>query len=607
MPGFKRMRTSASGLLLLSVLLGGSALAHDKPKGAPVVLAPGYSKLNYAAPAPGSYQLPPIQAAADARYIDSKGQPGQLHTLYAGRVTLLSFIYTHCDDVNGCPLASFVMGQIAKRLKADARIAGKLRLVSFSFDPASDTPEVLERYAQPFRPPGVAWDFVTSASLATLAPTLAAYQQSVQQSEGHAYAHILRVFLIDSRMRVRNIYSPAFLHADTLAADIETILREQGDIAADGSIAQVSPSTAASTARDDAHLGLPPRKTNNDGGDTPAQVALGERLFFDRRLSLNRTLSCAMCHVPAQAFAVNDLATAVGIEGRTVKRNAPSLLNVGYLDTLFHDGRENRLEQQVWAPLLASNEMGNPSIGYVLDNLATWPEYQGRFETAFGSGASMETVGRALAAYQRTLVAGGSAFDRGFYGKDDKALAADAERGFALFRGKGGCVACHSVGATSALFTDQQLHNTGLGFLASMAPVGGQRNSELAPGTSIQYDLAAVAPSSEIPPNDLGRYEVTQRPEDRWKFRTPSLRNVALTRPYMHNGSLSTLEQVVAFYNGGGIKNELLDARIKPLHLSAAESADLVAFLKSLTSPAAARLAAAAAAADIGNPADSAP
>jgi cytochrome c peroxidase len=157
------------------------------------------------------------------------------------------------------------------------------------------------------------------------------------------------------------------------------------------------------------------------------------------------------------------------------------------------------------------------------------------------------------------------------------------------------------------LFTDQQLHNTGLGFLASMAPAGGQRHSELAPGTSIQYDLAAVAPSSEIPPNDLGRYEVTQRAEDRWKFRTPSLRNVALTRPYMHNGSLSTLEDVVAFYNGGGVKNELLDARIKPLHLSAEESADLVAFLKSLTSPAAARLAAAAAAADIGNPADSAP
>jgi cytochrome c peroxidase len=530
-----------------------------------------------------------------------------LHTLYAGRVTLLSFIYTHCDDVNGCPLASFVMGQIAKRLKADARIADKLRLVSFSFDPARDTPEVLERYAQPFRPPGVAWDFVTSASLATLAPTLAAYQQSVQQSEGHAFAHILRVFLIDSRMRVRNIYSPAFLHADTLAADIETILREQGDIAADGSSAQLSSSTAATAARGDAHLGLPPRMSNHGGSDTAAQIALGERLFFDRRLSLNRTLSCAMCHVPAQAYAVNDLATAVGIEGRTVKRNAPSLLNVGYLDTLFHDGRENRLEQQVWAPLLASNEMGNPSIGYVLDNLAAWPEYEGRFEAAFGSRASMETVGRALAAYQRSLVAGGSAFDRWFYGKDDKALGADAERGFALFRGKGGCVACHSVGATSALFTDQQLHNTGLGFLASMAPAGGQRHSELAPGTSIQYDLAAVAPSSEIPPNDLGRYEVTQRAEDRWKFRTPSLRNVALTRPYMHNGSLSTLEDVVAFYNGGGVKNELLDARIKPLHLSAEESADLVAFLKSLTSPAAARLAAAAAAADIGNPADSAP
>lgn len=137
-------------------------------------------------------QLP--TAAHPACRTSFPGQRGQLHALYQGRVTILSFIYTHCDDVNGCPLASFVMGQIAKRLSADARIAPKLRLVSFSFDPKRDTPAELERYAKPFRPKGVDRDFVTSPSLADLKPTLTAYQQSVQQSEGHAFAHIRGCF-----------------------------------------------------------------------------------------------------------------------------------------------------------------------------------------------------------------------------------------------------------------------------------------------------------------------------------------------------------------------------------------------------------------------------
>ncbi len=596
-----RMRACASGLLF-GVLLSGSVFAHEKPQGPTVVLAPGYAPLNYPAPLPGSYQLPPIQTAADAPYLDSKGQRGQLHALYAGRVTILSFIYTHCDDVNGCPLASFVMSQLAKRLHADSRIAPKLRLVSFSFDPVRDTPAALEHYAKPFRPKDVDWDFVTSPTLAALGPTLEAYQQAVQQSQGHAYAHILRVFLIDSHMRVRNIYSPAFLHADTVAADVETLLREQGDITADGVAVTPLAGAAAMPDADDAHLGLPPTMASHGSIDTPAQIALGERLFFDRRLSLNRTLSCAMCHVPGQAYAVNDLATAVGIEGRTVKRNAPTLLNVGFLHTLFLDGREGRLEQQVWGPLLASNEMGNPSIGYVLDNLARWPEYRGRFEAAFGSGPGMENVGHALAAYERTLVAAGSPFDRWYYGKDEQALPPQARRGFEVFRGKGHCVACHSIGDQAALFTDEKLHNTGLGFLASMAPSGGHRSSELAPGTSIQYDLAAVAASSETRPNDLGRYEVTQNPDDRWKFRTPTLRNVALTRPYMHNGSLSTLEDVIAFYDGGGVPNELLDPLINPLHLSVMERTDLIAFLNSLTSPAVSKLVEHAKSIEVGNP-----
>ena len=595
-----RMRVGASGLLVVAALLANGAAAHEKTKGPPVILAPGYGALNFQAPLPGSYQLPPVQAASDAPFIDSKGQRGRLHELYAGRVTLLGFIYTHCDDVNGCPLASFVMGQVAKRLQADTRIAPKLRLVSFSFDPARDTPATLELYAKPFRPAGMAWDFVTSPDLPSLAPTLAAYQQSIQQSAGHAYAHILRVFLVDSHNRVRNIYSPAFLHADTLAADIETVLLEQGDIGSAGVAVGSNAPPPSPVAPDNDWLGLP--SAMHGGPDTSAQIALGERLFFDRRLSLNRTLSCAMCHVPAQGFAVNDLATAVGIEGRTVKRNAPSLLNVGFLTTLFHDAREYRLEQQVWAPLLASNEMGNPSIGYVIDNLSRWPDYKGRFQAAFGTGATMESIGHALAAYQRTLIAGDSPFDRWYYGRNEHALEPSVQRGFEIFRGPGHCVACHSIGAKAALFTDQQLHNTGLGFLASMAPRGGLRRSEVAPGTSINYDLAAVAHSAETPPPDLGRYEVTQHPDDRWKFRTPSLRNVALTRPYMHNGTLSTLDDVVAFYDGGGVPNELLDPLIKPLHLKPEQRADLVRFLQSLTSLAVPKLVEHAKSIDVGNP-----
>lgn len=595
----RRLRAAA---LLLAAAFVSNAAAHQKSSTPPVVLAPGYGKLDYAAPVAGSYHLPPVRAAADAPYVDSAGKRGRLHELYAGRVTLLAFIYTHCDDVNGCPLATFVMGQVAKRLAADARIAPHLRLVSFSFDPARDTPEVLARYAKSFRAPGASWDFVTSPDAESLATTLEAYQQSVQQDQGHAFAHVLRVFLVDARRQVRNIYSPAFLHADTLAADIQTVLMEQGDLAPGD--AQHAPAAPVSAAANDASLGLPP-------APTPAadarEVALGERLFFDRRLSLNGTLSCAMCHVPAQGYAVNDLATAVGIEGRTVKRNAPTLLNVGFLDTLFHDGRERSLETQAWSPLLAVNEMANPSIGHLLDKLAGLPGYADEFRAVYSAAPGMENVGRALAAYERSLTAGGSPFDRWYYGKEANALSARAQQGFALFRGKARCSACHTVGENAALFTDQKMHNTGLGYLVSMLPAGGRRASELAPGTTLEYDLAAVASSAEAPPNDLGRYEVTQDPADRWRYRTPSLRNVALTRPYMHNGGLSTLADVVEYYDRGGVPNEGLDPLISPLGLSADERGALVAFLESLTSPAVTALVERAQRVPVGNPEQTSP
>ncbi|MEQ8234422.1 MAG: cytochrome c peroxidase [Gammaproteobacteria bacterium] len=601
-PGlFSPPRALRLAAALLGVLLCAPGAAHERAKDAPAVLAPGYGALAYEAPAPGSYRLPPLGPAADGAVLDSRGAARSLHGLFEGHVTLLAFIYTSCNDVNGCPLATYVMGQMAKRLQRDPAIGEALRLVSYSFDIEHDTPAVLEKYAQTFRPEGARWDFVTAPDKASLDRTLSAYQQSFMKSGGHTFAHILRVFLVDHEQRIRNIYSTAFLHADTVAADVRTLLMEQGRLGA-AATTDVATAQRSGRAASDPHLGLPPDDAMNGPVPTPAQAALGARLFFDRRLSHNRTLSCAMCHVPGQGFTVNELATAVGVEGRTVKRNAPTLLNVAWLDSLFHDARERSLAHQVWSPLLAHNEMANPSVGYVIDNLERWSDYRAAFREAFAADIDMESIGAALAAYQRTLVAGGSPFDRWHYGGDASAVGEAAKRGFALFRGKAGCIACHTMGEQAALFTDQALHNTGIGYAASMAPGGGRRNAEVAPGTHVEYDLAYVAPSAERKPNDLGRYEVTQDPDDRWKYRTPTLRNVALTRPYMHDGSLSTLADVVAFYNRGGEPNELLDPLIRPLGLSAAEQADLVAFLESLTSPAVTSLVRAARQVEISNP-----
>jgi cytochrome c peroxidase len=307
-------------------------------------------------------------------------------------------------------------------------------------------------------------------------------------------------------------------------------------------------------------------------------------LFFDRRLSHNNTFSCAMCHVPEQGFSSNELATAVGIEGRTVRRNSPTIYNVAYLERLFHDGRERTLEQQIWGPLLAHNEMGNPSVGQVMEQIRAIPEYRDRFDKAFaGRPVTMETVGMALASYERVLVSANSPFDRWYYGAEKEAMSADQQAGFRLFTGKANCSSCHLITNESALFTDNSMHNTGIGYQRSMSNPSAETRVQIAPGEHITVRGDVVADASETPPNDLGLYEITENPDDRWKYRTPTLRNVALSAPYMHNGSISTLEEVIAFYNGGGIGNELLDPLLRPLNLSDQESDQLLAFLSALT------------------------
>jgi cytochrome c peroxidase len=259
------------------------------------------------------------------------------------------------------------------------------------------------------------------------------------------------------------------------------------------------------------------------------------------------------------------------------------LYNVAYAKLLFHDGREDSLEQQAWGPLLAQNEMANPSIGYVINKIKANADYQGWFEKVFHQAPTMLNVGQALASYQRSLNSADSAFDRWYFGKQAEAMSQQAQRGFALFSGKAGCVACHSIEQKSALLTDQKRHNTGIGYQQSMAKTPAQQLLQVAPGVAINVDSQALKSVAENKANDLGFYEISQNPADRWAYKTPSLRNVALSAPYMHNGSLASLEDVVRFYNQGGVANENLSPLIKPLGLSDSEIADLVAFLQSLT------------------------
>jgi len=230
--------------------------------------------------------------------------------------------------------------------------------------------------------------------------------------------------------------------------------------------------------------------------------------------------------------------------------------------------------------------MANPSIGFVIDKIKSKAEYVKQFKQVFKQDVSMSTIGEALASYQRSLIAGDSPFDRYWFAGNRAALTSSQIKGLTVFTGKGNCSSCHRINKEYALFTDEAAHNTGIGFVPELTTDNQKLfSARLAEGVSITYDRTHVDPSAEPVPSDLGRYEVTQAPTDRWKFRTPSLRNVALTAPYMHNGSLATLEDVVRFYNKAENHNGLLDPLIKPLHLSKEEKMNLVNFLRSLTSP----------------------
>jgi cytochrome c peroxidase len=300
-------------------------------------------------------------------------------------------------------------------------------------------------------------------------------------------------------------------------------------------------------------LGLPSVPVPADNPVTIETITLGKRLYFDASLSIDNSVSCATCHDPGHGFAyAGDVSTGVG--GKRGTRNSPTILNVAYYTTQFWDGRENTLEKQAEGPVQNPVEMAH-SLAGVVARLTSDPSYVTAFERAYGAGpVTFDKVEKSIAAYERRVVAGGSPFDRWYFGGDQHAVDKSVKRGYEVFRrvDKGNCVSCHEIAEHTALFTDNEFHNIGVGV----------RNGA---------------------PTDLGRYEVTHTDHDRGAFKTPSLRNIAETAPYMHDGSLDTLVQVIDFYAAGGNANPWLDSKIRMVHLTTREKTDLLAFLKSLS------------------------
>ena len=315
--------------------------------------------------------------------------------------------------------------------------------------------------------------------------------------------------------------------------------------------------------------------TGNEPDD--ARVGLGQLLFFDPRLSRDRTISCASCHDPKHAFA-DARPKSIGIDGQIAARNAPTVMNAGLLRGLFWDGRAKTLEEQAAGPMLNATEMGMPNKQAIVDRVREVPEYEALFELAYGRAPEFDDIARALAAFQRTLVFADSPFDAYRAGPKD-AISAAAEAGFDLFRTH--CTSCHPVNLREPLFSDGNFHNVGVGFKTN----DHQALAKLAFPKLRKADLDPSIDTSEVTGKygELGRALVTKLEYQVGAFRTAPLRNVALTAPYMHDGSLATLWDVVKHYNEGGTPNSWQDPQIKVLGLSETQVDQVVAFLFSLT------------------------
>lgn len=290
---------------------------------------------------------------------------------------------------------------------------------------------------------------------------------------------------------------------------------------------------------------LPPVPVPADNPQSDAKIELGKMLFFDKRLSLDKSMSCATCHDPAKGYS-DGLARSIGFGGKELGRHSPTVINIAYNGAQFWDGRAATMEEQAQGPIEAAGEM-NLKREELVQRLSNVPDYKKRFLAVFGEGPSLPNVGKAIASFERTVVAQDSPFDRYMRG-DKKALTEQEKKGLILFVGKAACSQCHA----GPNFTDSSYHVLG---------------------------VPQVGPEKE----DLGRFSVTKDEKDKMAFKTPSLRNIDQTAPYMHNGAFGSLEEVVDFYNKGGASVPTKSSKILKLNLTKKDKEHLVAFLKSLT------------------------
>jgi cytochrome c peroxidase len=328
-----------------------------------------------------------------------------------------------------------------------------------------------------------------------------------------------------------------------------------------------------------------------DNPQTPEKIALGEKLFFDGRLSANGTVACASCHDPRLAFT-DGRPVSVGIRSRLGQRNSPTVLNALYNKFQFWDGRAPTLEKQAALPIVNPVEMGQPTLDSAVARVAAVPEYGDRFRRVFGRSPNGVDLLRAIASYERSQISFDSPFDH-FIAGDSNAIDASARRGWRLFNNAGRCNKCHAFTDTTSrptTFSDDTFHNIGVMIVRHDAVALARQAEQLVKrGDTVAIDQAAIL----SPMSALGRYLVTRKDSDMASFKSPDLRNVMVTAPYFHDGSHATLWDVMDHYNkGAGTRDPWLDVDIQPLALHERDIDDLVALMASLTSPAYKELAA---------------
>jgi cytochrome c peroxidase len=339
-------------------------------------------------------------------------------------------------------------------------------------------------------------------------------------------------------------------------------------------------------------LGLPPVPIPADNPQTPEKIALGEKLYNETRFSATGEVGCFTCHDQKKAFTDSPLKTSEGINKLTGTRNSPTVINSAYFTKQFWDGRSPDLEDQAMQPFINPVEHGLKNYEPILEIVRNDPEYAKAFKEVFGKSGediTMREVVLAIASFERTVISGNSPFDRYYFGREEDALTEQQIRGFDLFVNQGRCVSCHVVEQTQALFTDNRFHNLGVGINNIQADVPKLADSFLkADLNAAQVDVEVL---TDPKTSELGRFAVSHGFDDLGSFKTPTLRNVAVTAPYMHDGSIETLKDVLIHYNNGGVTdvgdpvNDFLSSGIRPLNLDEDQIDDLVAFMEALTSP----------------------